>query len=122
MADRVFEYINGIMEPNHKYEEDLGEYDAFLTSRALSLHPDTIMWANEINQYQVPDQLHYDYFFHAIRKMRRRFSKWPKKIRNAEIQLVMDYHQVDRKKAESYLPLLTDEQLDIMKKRMEIGG
>lgn len=122
MADKVFEYINHIMESANKYDEDLDDYEQFLTNRALSLHPDVIMFANEVNVQGMTDRMHYDYCFYAIRKMRRKFAKWPKRIKNDDLQLIMDYHQINRKTAESYLPLLTDDQLKIMKANMEQGG
>ena len=66
-----------------------GEYKPFLTNRALSYFPDTVLYANEMNQCgHLDSRLQFDFFINIIKK-RKRFSPWLKanesKLQKSEI-------------------------------------
>lgn len=127
MADNnPFRFLTSIQESKEylmNTEQDEKEYNSFLMARGLSYYIDSILYVNEISLYpDIPNKFHYDYLFHSIRKMKRKYSKWPKKIKDEELRMIMEFYQVNRRKAEDYQLLLTDEQLKDIEISMEKGG
>lgn len=98
-------------------EENVRDYNPFGVNTGLSQHIDTILYVNELNmnwQTLTPQQ-HYDYCFYSIRKMRREYGKWAKRPENADIELVMEYYDVNRAKALDYLTVLTEENMKVIR-------
>lgn len=90
-------------------------YQPFIVNRALSYFPDTIMYADQINQCAELDHLmQYDYLINTIRP-KKRFSKWAKKQDNSDVELVQKYYKVNRRVAVDYLKVLTKQHLDEIK-------
>ena len=115
-----FDYVKAI---NHKTEvEDLGGYVPFLTNRAFAMHMDTIMIAEQMNQYHtLSPQLQYDFYFNAVRKGRR--FGFPRKVEDhPQLELVMTYFDYSRTKAEQALELLSEADLCEMRKALDKGG
>lgn len=97
-------------------------YVPFLTNRALSQFPDTLMYANEMNKHNhLDNKLQFDYLLNAVRP-KKRFSKWAKREDNEGIQLVMQYYKCNIRRAQEYMQLLTSEQLGKIKEALVIGG
>jgi hypothetical protein len=104
-------------------DEDFRAYLPHLVNRALSYHLDCIMFVNEMNRYHfLSNQMQYDFYFYALRKYKRQYSKWPKKIEKNErhIEAIMRALNCSRSKAEDTFPLLSDETL--VKLHEEQGG
>ena len=99
------------------------EYARFIINKSLSYFPDTILFANLANTCltNVPNYSHFDFLRFGITK-KKRFSKWAKPIENDDLNLIMQYYQVNREKAEDVLKLLTKDQLDEIKKEIDKGG
>lgn len=124
-----YDYVNEI---NGKHtdimsgteNDELAEksYVPFLTNRALSYHADTVMYANEINtNHHIDNKLQFHYFINSIRP-RKRFAKWAKKRDNSDLEAVKEYYGYNDVKAESALELLSLEQLNVIKERLNKGG
>ena len=63
------------------------EYNPFIVNRAFSYYPDTILYANEMNQNaHLDSRLQFDFFINIIKK-RKRFSPWlkPSEVENLEV-------------------------------------
>jgi len=120
-----FEHVSSITNTKtHMISNEIEEkeYIPFIVNRALSNFPDTIFYANEINQLgHLDKKMQYDYLFNSIPK-KKRYSKWNKKKSNDDIELIMDYYKYSIEKAQSVLPLLNSDQLDIIRKTLEQGG
>jgi hypothetical protein len=120
-----FDYVNSInYQKNNLIVDDESEkgYNPFLTNHQLSYFPDTVQVANAMNRYYDLDKkLQYDFLLNIVRK-RKRFSKWgkPEDIENLEV--VKEYYGYSNEKAKSILPLLSQEQVEIIKSRMYKGG
>lgn len=83
------------------------EYAPFLTNKALSYYPDTILYANEMNKLSHIDNiLQYEYLLNSIRP-NKRFSKWSKKETAKEVVAIGKYFKVSNRQAEEYLKLLS---------------
>lgn len=97
------------------------EYSPFMVNRAFSYHIDTILYANEININHHADKLmQHDYLFYSIRKAKR-FSKWAKKKKDSDIDLIQEYYGYSYDKARVASTVLTNAQIKIIKKKLENG-
>ena len=116
-----FDFVKSI---NYKtgYLEDLVGYNPYLTNACFSMHMDTIMLAEEMNQaHWLDPMLQYDFYYYGVRKGKR--FGFPKKVEVEDnVQLVMDYYQYSHSKALEALEILTDEQLQIMRQKLDKGG
>jgi len=120
-----FDYVNSI-NYNKKdiMVDDIAEkeYNPYIINKALSFFPDTILFANEMNKYHHLDhRLQFDFFINIIRK-KQRFSKWLKPSEVENLQLIKDCYGYSNEKAKSVLTLLSNEQIDELKTRMNKGG
>ena len=121
-----FDFVNAInykkidlMKDDEQAEKD---YVPFIVNRTLSYFPDTVMYANEINQrIHLDNKLQFHYFLNSIRTSKR-FSKWVKKEGSADLEVVKQYYGYSDEKAEQALSLLSTDQLQIIKKRLDKGG
>jgi hypothetical protein len=97
-------------------------YPAYVINKCLSHHMDTIMFANEMNQYPNLDKkLQYDFFINTVRS-RKRFSPWGKKEKVDNLELVKRYYGYSTEKAVQALEILTPTQLDVIKTKLNKGG
>ena len=98
------------------------EYPPYIINRCLSGHIDCIMYANEMNICNHLDKkLQYDFFINIIR-IKKRFSPWVKKEKIKDIDYVKSYYGYSNEKAEQALKILTKEQLNFIKQKLDIGG
>ena len=120
-----FDYINDITYGKKGIMvDDIAEkeYNAFIINRGLSMYPDTILFANEMNiHHNLDHRLQYDFFINIIRK-NKRWSKWIKPQEITNIELIKEYYGYSNEKARQVLSLLSDEQINELKKRMFKGG
>jgi purine-nucleoside phosphorylase len=78
--------------------------------------------ANEMNiQHHLDNRLQFDFFINIIRK-RKRFSKWFKPETISDVEVVKAYYGYSNDKARQALSLLTKEQLEVLKKKVNKGG
>jgi len=83
-----------------------------LVNKHLSLFPDTIFYSNNMNKYGfLSKKYQYDYLRFSIRK-RKRYTKWPKKEKNTEIDCVSEYYDCSKRKAKEYVSILSKDKLD----------
>lgn len=123
-----FDFVNAINSSKKNdimtgtENDDLAEkaYVPFVVNRALSYFPDTLMYANAMNIHNILDnKLQFHYHLNSIRPGKR-FSKWVKK-HDSDLQLVMQYYSYSVDKAKQVLPLLSTEQLSIIKTKLQSG-
>ena len=90
-----------------------------MTNRALSYYPDTILYAQEMNiNGHIDKKMQYNYFINNIRPAKR-FAKWIKKKENNDIDAVRNYYNYNYKLAKIAVSILSEEQLKIIKKKLE---
>jgi len=104
---------------------DESEYlkNRFLINRSLSMSPDTIFQANEMNEkYDIDPLLQYDYFINTIR-MKKRYNKWAKVTKKStDLQIIQEYYNYNEQRAVEVYNLLPQESLDLIKVKMNKGG
>ena len=97
-------------------------YTPYIVNRCLSGDLDTILYANEMNLHNHLDKdMQYQFFLNSLRK-RKRFSPWLRKDKVENLNIIKKYYGYSNEKALQALRLLTNEQLDYIKKRLETGG
>jgi hypothetical protein len=120
-----FEYVNAInMSKKNIMVDDIAEkqYIPYMTNRSLSYFNDTVLIANEMNiNHHLDNRLQFDFFINIVRK-RKRFSKWFKPESQSDVEVVKTYYGYSNEKARQVLPLLTKEQLEVLKKKVDKGG
>ena len=106
-------------------EEDpdaISKYPQYIVNRCLSGHLDCIMFANEMNKFPNLDKdLQYSFYLNTLRK-KRRFSPWLRKDKVTDLEIVKQYYGYSNEKASNALKILTPEQINFIKQRLDIGG
>ena len=122
------DYLNSInLNKNNLMDEDSdpawkSKYPAYIINKCMSHHMDTVMYANEINQYSFLDsKMQYDFYIHIVRP-RRRFSPWGKKQKIDDLDLVKRYYGYSTDKAIQALRILSPNQIDYIKDKLNKGG
>ena len=122
------DYLNSInLNKNNLMDEDSdpawkSKYPAYVINKCMSHHMDTVMYANEMNQYSFLDsKMQYDFYIHIVRP-RRRFSPWGKKQKIDDLDLVKRYYGYSTDKAIQALRILSPNQIDYIKDKLNKGG
>jgi hypothetical protein len=103
-------------------EEAIKSYPPYIINRCLSGFMDVILYANEMNMAsQLDNKMQYDFFINTIRK-RKRFSPWLKKDSLKDLELVKQYYGYSNEKAKTALGLLTKEQIEFIRSKLNVGG
>ena len=119
-----FDFANSITYTKQDIMNELNEkeYAPFLVNRSLSYHQDCVLYSNEMNRrFDISHKLQYHYLLNSIRK-RKRFAKWSKPVLVDDLKIVMDYYEISREKAEEYLTILNNNEIGILRKRLNKGG
>lgn len=120
-----FEFVTAInYSKKNLIEDDTTEndYNSFMVNRSLSYFNDTVIFANEMNiNHHLDNKLQFDFLINMIRK-KRRFSKWIKPENVSDVEVVKEVYGYNNEKAKQALSLLTKQQIDILKKKVNKGG
>lgn len=103
-------------------EESERQYPPYIVNRCYSGFIDTILLANEMNlNSHIDKKLQYDFYINTIRP-KKRFSPWLKKEKLDSLECVKEYYGYSDEKAKTALKILTDEQLEFIKSKLNRGG
>jgi hypothetical protein len=117
-----FALISSISNTKIDILENEKDYNAFMVNRGLSYFPDTVIYANEMNKFHHLDsRLQYTFLINIIRK-RNRFSKWNKSDESEDINAIKEYYGYSNEKARDVLPLLSNKNLNTIKRKINHGG
>ena len=120
------DWLNSINQTKkHLIDEDPlveKEYPPYIINRCLSGHMDCVMYANEMNKYNFLDKdMQYSFYLNSLRK-RKRFSPWLRKDKVQDLECVKQYYGYSNEKASQALKILTNEQINFIKQRLDVGG
>ena len=119
------DWLNSINFTKENLMEDPSakkEYAPFIINRCLSGHIDCILFANEMNKYHFLDKdMQYSFYLNSLRK-KKRFSPWLRKDKVTDLECVKQYYGYSNEKASQALKILSKEQINFIKQRLEIGG
>ena len=98
------------------------KYLPYIVNRCMSGQIDSLMFANEMNiSNHLDNKLQYDFLLYTLRK-KKRFSPWMRKDELSNLSIVKEYYEYSDEKARQVLPLLTEDQLKIITRRLNTGG
>jgi len=120
-----FEFVKAINSKKNIIRDDLDEksYLPYMINHSFSYFSDTVLLANEMNlNHHLDNKLQNDFFINTIRKNPKRFSKWNKVKHDGDFEAVKEYYGYNNEKTRSALSLLSTEQIDIVKKKVDHGG
>jgi|TARA_B100000085_G_scaffold230553_1_gene217131 hypothetical protein len=116
------DWLNSINFTKEDLKEHAKDYPPYIINRCLSGHLDCIMFANEMNKYNFLDKdMQYSFFLNTLRK-KKRFSPWLRKEKVTDLECVKKYYGYSNEKASQALKILTKEQINFIKQRLDIGG
>ena len=116
------DWLNSINFTKEDLKEHAKDYPPYIINRCLSGHLDCIMFANEMNKYHFLDKdMQYSFFLNTLRK-KKRFSPWLRKEKVTDLECVKKYYGYSNEEASQALKILTKEQINFIKQRLDIGG
>lgn len=129
MSTDIFTYVNSITVGKNNMMRDTEndtlaekEYNPWVTNKALSYFPDTVLIANDMNMYYNLDKRpQYEYLLNMVRRGKR-WSKWVKETKSDDLNIVMKIYNCNMTVAREYLKLLTKDQIKQLHKTQETGG
>ncbi len=126
MKVELKEWLNSInFTKTNLTDEDpdaIKDYAPYVINRCLSGHLDCILFANEMNKNHFLDKdMQYIFYLNTLRK-KKRFSPWLRKDKIEDLESVKQYYGYSNEKAFQVLKILSREQIEFIKQRLEIGG
>ena len=126
MKVELKEWVNSInFTKTNLTDEDpdmIKDYAPYVINRCLSGHLDCILFANEMNKNHFLDRdMQYTFYLNTLRK-KKRFSPWLRKDKVEDLESVKQYYGYSNEKAFQVLKILSKEQIEFIKQRLEIGG
>ena len=120
------DWLNSINDTKKNLiEEDpslISEYPPYIINRCLSGHLDCILFSNEMNKYPHLDKdMQYSFLINTLRK-KKRYSPWLRKDNVKDLECVKKYYGYSNEKASQALKILTTDQLNWIKQRLDTGG
>ena len=101
---------------------EIKTYAPYIINRCLSGHLDCVLFANEMNKYSFLDiDMQYSFYLNTLRK-KKRFSPWLRKEKVTDLEIIKQYYGYSNEKASNALKILTPEQINYIKQRLETGG
>lgn len=98
------------------------EYPPYIVNKCLSGHIDCLMYANEMNMnHSLDKKLQYDFLINTLR-IKKRYSPWIRKDKIKDLDVVKSYYKYSNEKAEQALKILTQDQINFIKSKLETGG
>ena len=94
------------------------KYAPFVINRCLSMFYDTIMHSNEMNESFAfsTKRMQFHYLINSIRKKKRFGGKWLSQSKAKNLDVVKEYYGYSNAKAKEALNLLSDGQIEELKK------
>lgn len=112
----VFRYVKSI---DGGYDLPIeADYNVYLYNRSYSNFPDTILFANEINKYQVDPQMHYDFMRGAITPAQR-WAKWHKPTKHSKATLLSKYYDITMNLAYDYVGFFSQQEFELIEQELK---
>jgi len=125
MTDLFKEIIPSIMVTKKRSitQNNKKDYVPIVVNKALSFHQDCVFHANQMNMFPgLDNKMQYDYLFGTIRGYRRGYKPWMKATTSDDIDVIKEFYKYSNEKAKEALSILSDEQVSIIKKKLDKGG
>lgn len=122
MSNNPFDWVKSICETKENLLDsaESKNYNPYIVNKALSHQIDCLMFSNEMNIRSFLDKdIQYTFLLTGIRK-RKRNRFWVKKEKLEDIEYIKKYYNYNNDKAYQALKVLTREEIDYIKNKLEI--
>ena len=121
-----FQYANDLMNKKD-YDGDCirerKDYKPFFVNRSISYQHDLIHYPNMMNENPMIEKKdNYDFLHQAVDKRKRPFRAWIKVKKLDDLAIVKEYYKYSNKKALETLNILSDDDINCLKQRLNKGG
>lgn len=117
----LFDHLNNLTihkkDFDHKNDECKKSYSNYMINRFVSMTDIYLPYVNEINKYELPNDVHYQ-FYKAFLPKRQQYFKYikPKKeIDENTKELLCEYFECGNNEIKNHLEILTEEQINKIK-------
>ena len=123
----IFDHLNNLTlakkPADFNNDEFSKTYNRYMTNRWISMVEHFLPIVNEINKFDVPDSVHYNYYFSILpkRKIYFNYIKKKKDINEDDKKYIADYFECGKSEAERYINMLEDEELEEILKIYRYG-
>jgi len=125
MTYELKDWLNSINFTKENLMEDPSvkkDYAPYIINRCLSGHIDCVLFANEMNlNHSLDKDMQYSFYLNTLRK-RKRFSPWLRKDKVTDLECIKSYYGYSNEKASQALKILSKDQINFIKQRLDIGG
>lgn len=129
MMANPFDFVNNINSTaanmmRDTENDELAEkgYVPWVVNLAFTLYPDTILYANLMNQYShLDNRPQYEFYKYGMRPKQRK-AKWVKHVDSDVLDMICETYSCNQTVARDFLKLLSTEQLNAIKKNNNKGG
>lgn len=123
MAELFKDIIPSILQTKEDCLVDEKDYKPFLVNKALSFHYDCIMYANQMNlNTNLDPYLQFHYYLNTIRPYKRPYQKWLKREKIEDLAVIKEHYKYSNEKAKDALSVLSNVQINEIRKRVDKGG
>lgn len=120
----IFEHLKYLSEVKKPFDEDDSkEYKNYMINRYVSMCDLYVPLVNEINRYDVPEKINYEYYVCIIPKRKQYFNyikKGKDDFKTSRIN-IQRYFGIGSREANEYLKILSEDQIDQINKKF-MGG
>ena len=124
-----FDYINningnGVNMMRDSENDVLAEngYVPWVINLGFALYPDTILYANLLNQHShLNNRAQYEFYKYGLRPKKRK-AKWVKHEDSDVLDMICEAYSCNETVARDYLKLLSTDQLNAIKNNNNKGG
>ena len=122
-----FDYINNISTSRTSiWDENTSEsdYTPYIINRGLSMFYDTVLYSQEMNRYSefISKKMQYDFYRLGVKTKMKRFAKWHKTEKLANVELLAKHFNINNRTMENYLSLISDDDLATLLNTLNTGG
>jgi hypothetical protein len=106
MKKTLFDLLNHLSsETENRWEEYASVYNSFMINRFMSMHSDTVFYANEMNKSRLPKEEQYLFYLTSLTK-KRRFFKYTKDEKDENLDELCAKYKINKATAKEYSELL----------------
>ncbi|MFW6130574.1 MAG: hypothetical protein ACOC56_05255 [Atribacterota bacterium] len=113
----LFDYLRALTNENKELDFNNDEirkgYNPYIINRFVSMSEVFVPVVNEINEHEVPKDVHYRFMFSILPK-RKQYFKYIKKNKDLSLKekkVIAHYFEVGLKEAEEYIRIMQSEQI-----------
>ncbi len=115
----IFDHLNNLTTEKREWDDNNDEqttgYSPYMLNRWISMCNVYIPVVNEINRYNLPKDVHYNYFLSALPK-RKQYFQYIKKDKTDEMSAsdkskLYEYFEIGPNQLEEYLEFLSEDDI-----------